>query len=298
MKYFILFITILTVIILTSACGNLEKTIDLELPEYESELVVECYLEPGKRYKMTLTESIGYFEGINRIPWVKNANITIMHQGEEIKLRPPKLADNIFFPNSVVGPLPPDNNVVVVDTLHQKIYNYIATQIVPENYDSEFILNVTDSFGRTVTASTQILKKPVINEVEQYFRDKDTSAYLLIHFFDVNAGKDNYYRRVIHKDSLDGPPQTAFAFSDGFGDGDEIITGTGYDFKPNDTAFVAVYHIEKAYYEFLESSGDAANANGNPFAQPSLILSNIEGGTGIFTGLSYDRQKIIIKKPD
>jgi hypothetical protein len=38
----------------------------------------------------------------------------------------------------------------------------------------------------------------------------------------------------------------------------------------------------------------AANANGNPFAQPAKVKSTVQGGLGVFATLVYDRKKIVI----
>ena len=33
-------------------CGNLEQEVEIELPQYEPRLVVECYLEPGNNFQL------------------------------------------------------------------------------------------------------------------------------------------------------------------------------------------------------------------------------------------------------
>ncbi|MBK7409342.1 MAG: DUF4249 family protein [Saprospirales bacterium] len=48
-------------LLLFSAC-NLEKEIELNLPLYDSQLVVECYLEPGKPFNLLLSRSAGFFD--------------------------------------------------------------------------------------------------------------------------------------------------------------------------------------------------------------------------------------------
>ncbi len=48
--------------------------------------------------------------------------------------------------------------------------------------------------------------------------------------------------------------------------------------------------IKKIYMHDEES----INSNGNPFAQPPAIASNIVNGKGIFTFLSYDRKTLVI----
>ena len=81
------------------SCGNLEKEIDLELPLYESQIVVECYLEPGEPFLLLLTKSAAYFEPIptEGFEFVEkiledSAVVTIRHKGEVYQLR-----NEIFF---------------------------------------------------------------------------------------------------------------------------------------------------------------------------------------------------------
>ena len=83
-------------------------------------------------------------------------------------------------------------------------------------------------------------------------------------------------------------------FSDQLINGQDIVSSTGYRFEPKDTLYWQLYHIEQAYFDFLQSASAASSANGNPFAQPALLRSNINGGVGIFTGLSMTEKIIII----
>ena len=69
--------------------------------------------------------------------------------------------------------------------------------------------------------------------------------------------------------------------------------------KEGDTIYNTIFHIDRAYYNFWESTFNAVSSNGNPFGQPSAVISNLEGNAGaigIFTGLSYDRVMTIVKK--
>jgi hypothetical protein len=51
----------LLLVALVFASCDLEKEIELELPEYERQTVVECYLEPGLPFTLLLTKSDGFF---------------------------------------------------------------------------------------------------------------------------------------------------------------------------------------------------------------------------------------------
>ena len=47
---------------LTLTSCNLSKEVDIDLPQYTSQPVVECYLIPGQRYELLLTHSNSFFD--------------------------------------------------------------------------------------------------------------------------------------------------------------------------------------------------------------------------------------------
>jgi hypothetical protein len=71
--------------------------------------------------------------------------------------------------------------------------------------------------------------------------------------------------------------------------------GTSYRFYGGDTITATLYHTDRTFYRFRQSVRDARNANGNPFAQPSAVYGNVEGGIGIFSVLSGTRVTKIIR---
>ena len=119
-------------------------------------------------------------------------------------------------------------------------------------------------------------------------------AFLLIHF-DDDPAVDNYYRIQIHRDSLNQKADVDFSLDDTFATNNEVTIGTGYNYRKEDNLYVTLYHIEKKYYDFLQSVESAANSNGNPFAQPARVKSSVQGGIGIFTTLVYDRKEFYIE---
>ena len=256
-----------------ASCSKLEKEIVLPQPPHDSKLVVECYLEQGQPYRMVLTESVNYLASLE-IPVVNQANVEISYGGQTDELQ----------------------NVNRIDTANRKAYNYSLEKEVLGGPNTEYTLEATDSKGRKVTGSTRFLPLVTLKDITWKFNDKD-KAYLTARFDDP-ADTEDYYRFVINRDSLTGKVETRFTLDDRFATNNEIPLGTGYNYEDGDTIFVTLYHIEKVYYDFLESTNRAANANGNPFGQPSLVKSTVQGGIGVFTTLVYDRKRLIIKKDE
>ena len=267
-----------------SSCGNLEKEIDLELPVYESQYVVECYLEPGKPFSLLLTRSSPYFEPfpsdlLNFVEGilVDSAEVTITHDGVDYVLA----------------------NGLYLDPLTTKLNNYQHPDLVPTEFDHDFSLKITLPGGKTIIATTRLLPVvPIDSVVVEFDEEQDTLARCLTYITDDPTTVD-FYRRMIHHHSLDSIPDQDFSTNDDYVDDRVLVFGTSYDFKEGDTVFNTMFHIDRAYFDFYDGTQYAIDANGNPFGQPSTIISNLggdAGAIGIFTGLSFDRVMTIVTK--
>jgi hypothetical protein len=262
---------ILFIPFLIISCNNLEKEIDLHLPVYQNRLVVECYLEPGQPFRLTLSESVSYFAP-PQAPTVDNALVIITHNGIKDTLK--------FEP--------------YMDIVTGKFYNYVSASIVPVDYTSIFSLYVKDTKGREATGQTTIPPPPVINSIE-FFYSEDSLVYAMTKFDDISNTNSNFYRYVITYNDIQGPETVDYILNDRIKTSSGISVSSAYKLKKDDNIIVSVYHLNEDYYRFLESVGEAIDANGNPFGQPVSIKSNIQGGIGIFTGLNYDREELIVK---
>ena len=268
--------------LLFSAC-NLTKDVEIDLPEYDRQPVVECYLEPGKPFRLLLTQSYGFFDAFGldstflQKTLLQGAVVTISYQGQTDTLS-----------NNVSAELEP-----------LKFFNYTGKNTVPATPGIEYVLNVSlpDSRGGITGRTTMLPPVPIDSVVVQFSPDRDTLARILTYITD-DLSKPNFYRRILNYASLDSFPQQDFVFSDRTSTTSKIAFGTGYDLVRGDTAFNAVYHISREYYDYVESVQLAAAGNVNPFAQPSAIRSNVSGTAnplGIFTCLVYDRKRTIVK---
>lgn len=280
--------SLLAAVLTVAACGHLEKEIDLELPTYQSQYVVECYLEPGQNFRLALSRSVPYFEPFPENPanfvqsiLVDSAEVSISHAGKEYVLK---------------------NEIDLAYLISaKKLYNYSSQEIVPADTNSDFFLKIKTPDGNLITAHTRLLPiVPIDSVVVEFDEKKDTLARTLVYLTD-DPGLANYYRFLLHHNSLDSIPQQDFQVNDDFVDKGKLVFGTGFDFKEGDTIFNTAFHIDRAYFDFLESTFNAAGANGNPFGQPSAIISNLQSNAGvsvlgIFTGLSYDRVMTVVEK--
>lgn len=258
------FILLIVIGIMISCLTACEKTIDIELPPTESELVVECYLAKGFPYLLSLSETVPYFDLIN-LPTVDSAVVQIEHNGTTITLQ-------------------------YIDSLGI----YFSGLNVNNNDTLPYILHIEDTLRhRSLSAQAHFLPIVPIDTII-YFLNDSLDASLLT-YFDDPPNKDNFYKIHFSKqNSFDTDSIRTWSFSDIIFADQNTVIGMGYRYHLGDKVRVRLFNISKAYYDFLETTERAADAAAGPFSRPTRIIDNIEGGTGIFTTLSFDEKIISI----
>lgn len=276
---------ILLPLLALAGCSNLQNEIDVPLPSYSSELVVECYLEPGQRPSIAVSTSVPYLSpAVPQVP----SDVTV----------------TLTMPNGTPVPLAFDPNyTALTDTVSgEKFHTHIGRNPLAAKPGDVFKLEVRDTKGRVATSTSTMLAPVAIDSVEYKFNDKTGSerkAYFLTTFRDP-ASPNDYYRVQLHKgdpnkNALVRRAEVDNSFEDRLLNGKSFTVGTSYRFQAGDTVTSTLYHTEEAFYRFRESVRDARGANGNPFAQPSAIYGNVQGGIGIFAVLSRTRMTKIVR---
>jgi hypothetical protein len=59
--------------------------------------------------------------------------------------------------------------------------------------------------------------------------------------------------------------------------------------------FVRLYSISESYYQFRLSADKMFNNRDNPFAEPSILYSNVSNGYGFFGGYSFNEKEIKLR---
>ena len=266
-------------------CGQLQNGIDVPLPTYSSELVVECYLEPGKIPSVAVTTSVPYLSpALPQVP----TDVTV----------------TLTMPNGTLVPLAfgPNYAALIDTTTGVKFHSHIGRTPLAARPGDVFKLDVVDTKGRHATSTTTMMSYIPIDSMEYKFNDKTGSerkAYVITNFRDPST-PDDCYRLQLHKgDPARGVllknPEVDQSIEDRLVNGQAIPLGTSYRFFPGDTVTATLYHIERAFFRFRQSIRDARGANGNPFAQPSAIYGNVQGGIGIFSVLTPTNAQTILK---
>jgi hypothetical protein len=264
------------------AC-NLTKDVEIDLPDYDRQPVVECYLEPGKPFRLLMTRSYAFFDKLGldstflENTLLDSALVTIRYNGQTDTLK----------------------NQLIADFNPIKIFNYSSQNLVPFSPGMEFVLHIRLADGGEIAGTTQMINRvPIDSVVVEFNPDIDSLGRMLTYITD-DQNTENFYRRLLNYHSLDSVPDQDFLVTDRFSQTAQIAFGTGYELAVGDTVFNTIFHVTPAYYDFLESIQLAVSGNLNPFAQPSPIKSNVSGSAnpiGIFAPLVYDRKMTIVTK--
>ena len=250
------------------SCG-LEQNIDLQLPAYQSQLVVESYLEDQQSYRLLLSESVSFFEA-PQLPRISDALVMIKYKGKTDTLK--------YEP-------------VFVDST-RKFYNYVSKQ--KAHYDTINPYELTIVRGKQLLSAKTIFKPFIkLDSVGFFFNEKNkASAYIE---FKDDPKVQNFYRRTIYVNKWDSIPKDDQHFTDLIFKGKGAI-GTNFNYKDKDRILLRFYHINEEYYNFLRTARAASRANSNPFSEPTVVLGNIKGGLGIFTALSFEQKILVVKQ--
>ncbi len=250
------------------------KDVTINLPEYESKLVVESYLDSNVPfYIVSVTESVSFFTPstfpVSQVLPVVNHAIVTITKGSK--------TDTLAF----------------IDSL-QVYVKALQTPLSDTDFEPYQLRVVDTSTNRIATATTQFLTKVPIDTV-LYLLNDSLEAAMLLYFYDPKPDV-NYYKvwfanaaNPFERDSL-----RTWEFSDKALGDDRVSAGMGYRFRVDDTLIVRLYHINEEYFRFLDTVDDADDAVSSPFSRPSRIESNIQGGTGIFVALTYDQRIVPI----
>lgn len=272
----------LSLIFLFASC-DLEQEIELELPDYNSQKVVECYLEPGQPFTLLMTRSSSYFDEFGALD--ENFLENTLEQGAEVSIK--------YGTETIVL-----TNDLTFDFFTGKLYNYASDIIVPEDFSSDFSLEIKTENGEIITSQTRIMPRTPIDSLVIEFEpttEVDTAARVLTYTTD-DVDNPNYYRRLLAIGANEVVDQD-FVVNDELLESAQSVFGTGYSFNPGDTVTATFMQISEAYFRFKNSVDGSIDSNGNPFGQPGVIVSNVEGESnpiGIFTGFVRDRKQVII----
>ncbi len=274
-----------------------EKNIDLNFQKTLNNLVVDATIENGKPPIVILSSTFGYFSKIDKdslaASFVHGADIRISDGTKEYPLVEDSAQNadgfNIYFYTSKPNP----------DILVGKL-------------NGRYTMSIS-SKGENYTASTTI--PPITTKVDSVWWDEvggiaDSNNIKLMVMQTDKKGMGDYIRYFTKVNSGQFLPGLNSVFADEFTDGvnfsifyDKGVdknnkeARTNLNFNRGDTITFKMCNIDQPTFNFWRTYEYSYQGNGNPFASPVKILSNIEGpGVGYFGGYAAQYRTLIVPK--
>jgi len=286
-----------------------EKDIDVEVPGSEERLVVEGSIEQGWPPLIFLTRTSDFFEPTDlntlRELTVHDAKVTVSDGTNSFELIevcsddiPPSLLPVI---TQLVGIT--TNDIINLGLCLYTTLDPNAIGQVGKKYDL-----LIEAEGKILTSTTTI---PELVFMDRYFyRDQVGLSDLGYLWFNLNDPPEfgNSYRIYTQRQGKDDRfiPADGSVFDDGFFNGLDFeafifgghdlggeFSGTGY-FEQGDVVYVKFCSIDQPHFQFWNSFEIATFNNGNPFAAPATIRSNINGGLGIWGGYASTFDTLVL----
>ena len=290
-----------------------EKDIDIEIPESEAQSVVEGSIENGSPPVVLVSRTRGFFEPTSPEDiagsYISDAVVTV--NGFELTTVcldeiPEEIEDQVA---ELVGISPSDFDDFPICV-------YIGTDFVGE-FETSYDLRV--EVGNSVLTSVTHIPNPVVPD-SSYFRlwaNSNRFGYVFTEFKDPDTLNNAYrvFTKRIHPTEQNNENPNDDIFYAPFGSTflDEFFNGTqleaffqrGQPFnstRPTDTGEEAGFFelgdvfvfkfcaISEPTYQFFRTYEQQLGTNGSPFAAPNNVITNIEGGLGIWAGYActYD----------
>jgi hypothetical protein len=285
-----------------------ETEIDVSLPEYKNELVVEGWIEPGEPAKVSLSKSV---------PYLSTINMNTLYEDVIVK-------DAIVTVQDEHGLI---DTLVLVQNNEAPLYWYYTSPTLRGELNSKYTLKI-DWNGKKYSSTTTIQDTMVLDSVYldnfQSF-ESDTIKSLKVKFQDQPGTKDYYLFKVKIANEIytDRVWLTSFpialddvAFPGAPYTGDILRFGTSEFYMPDnlsqqdsweyyrpyysvgDTIYLKASKIDYNSFRFLSSAGSTMYFGVNPFTNPPQIYSNITSETGdkclgVWMGCASTMRKII-----
>jgi hypothetical protein len=263
---------ILFIILLMPLLFSCEKEADIELPETNPKLVVSCFISPD-------VDSI-----LAYIQWS----------------RPVFSTENINRPYDNLEVSITDGNSIAYLQYDITIDQYV----LPLSEFSlalgvEYTLRVKAPTGEEVVARTTIpVEAPTVESAtldsNSYINNfgEEINEFIYKTTLTDNSDDFQYYRFIYYNEDFWVPGESyRYIAGISYRDDESLVDGKIY-VEENVTYYgynggfsnkqLAVLSCSESYYRYHKSLQN--QSDGNPFAEPTLVYSNVEGGLGAFGG--------------
>ncbi len=287
---------------------------NIEIPGTSDKVVIEGSIEPGQPPIIFLTKNKPYF-GTNNFGsfnelLIHDAYISVSngtHTAVLFEICASSVPDSLMpLLSSITG-----LDSATLSTIDFCLYTSFDPLIFGEEGKTYSLYVNAES--KTLTAQTKIPIHTTLDSIwyktEPAFTDKGycwarvkdpDSLGNAYRWYAMRKGQDfSFYAPIgsAFEDKFINGTSFEFAYNRAYSPGDDWEDPyTGY-FKVGDTIIVKFASIDQDVYQFWRTYETQVINNGNPFAAPSPINSNIkgEGGLGIWAGYGYSYDTTVAK---
>lgn len=267
----------IAILILVSLLTSCEKEANIKLPEVKSVPVIFCYISPSDTIislKLSMSQPLFEKQNLNIYEPVNDANVTLSSaQGNTTLIY--NSINACYCTSTAAYPIIAGQTYKIGVTLSDGTFAESETTVPDIN------IPIAAASLQTVTANNY-----------EYLRFK-------IGFQD-DANKTNYYRVAMSTINYFMNNDTTFSetgirkiYSDAAKNGEFLeVNFDLYDGGQNfNTVGYNIYllNANKDYYLLYNSLN---NYQGNPFAEPSLIYTNVKGGLGVFAAYTLSKYRL------
>ncbi len=290
---------ILSSLILLTLLTACEKEIDLDLPQAGSTLVVEGRIESGSFPFLFLTRNTSFFgtDNFSNLTdlYVHDAVVTVQVDGNDYVMDEYCLST---LPPALL-PLLAEFLGVTPDSLPAgfDLCAYLSLDVIGEvgkRYDLRIVAG-----DQEITGSTAIPSMPPIDSMWTMphptlgdsmvilwvqFQEPDTLGNFYRYF--TKANNEPFYPGLfgsVWDDQFTNGEMFRFNLDRGYARTAEIDFSTYGLFRKGDTIVVNFNMIDRPHHRFWNTLEDQLRSGG-PFASPTYVISNVEGGLGVWGG--------------
>ena len=311
------FILLTILLLLWSAC---ETVVDVDIPNQPSRLVPNAFLQADSAVVMELTQSQSILSN-TELKSVSGATANLLEEGQPVATLEESQTPGIYF--STFAPSAGKTYTLTVskdgfEPVEASTFIAPPVAIASVEVDTSLFLDTYYDFERDTLVTEQRIR---VDEIRLRFDDRpnDRNYYeVSVYRFETQIrprfdDQENYLGddtvRFFSPQYLrSDDPAFAGGESDPFGEGgevfgvtlpfnDDFFNGKSYSlrFSPEQYGFygnaepelhIVLRTIDEGQYRYTRSVDLQYENDGNPFAEPVQIYSNVENGFGIVAGSS------------
>lgn len=282
------------------AFTSCEKIIDISIPDQERKIVVNGLISHDKPVRVHLSRSLSVLENDSIIP-LTGGDVQLYHGSDLVGKLQEESGGYYYLPDFV----PQVGESYRLTASGNGLNPVDATALLPASvpFVSVDTATLVGEWGQQELRLSVKFRDPAGERniygfgVEVTYKEYDyrTMTYTgekISHLAYLQGQSD----RFLQDESLNFDGKLFFEDLLFNGQTKSIEFGmSDYSYFESDTVWLTIKmeQIDPSYFRYVVSSESYRSANGNPFAEPVQVYTNVNGGYGIFAGSSATEYSIV-----